>query len=238
MALERLILVRHGESEGNVAAAEADRTHALRVAVPARDADVVLTALGREQAADLGDRLARLDAAERPGAVRVSPYVRARETASIALERAGLGLEPEVDERLRDRELGILDALTWRGIVELHPDEAERRRWLGKYYHRPPGGESWADVQLRVRSALHDLDGQGGTVLVVCHDAVIWLFRAVLEHLGEQELLDAARRDPIKNASLTVLERDGAGWRATLVNDVGHVEEPTVHGRESDDVHA
>ena len=59
-----------------------------------------------------------------------------------------------VDERLREKEFGILDRLTRSGIEELHPDQAEFRQLLGKFYHRPPGGESWCDVILRLRSAL------------------------------------------------------------------------------------
>ena len=63
-----------------------------------------------------------------------------------------------LDERLRDRELGVLDRLTRRGVEARHPEEAELRRRLGKFYHRPAGGESWADIALRVRTALADLD--------------------------------------------------------------------------------
>ncbi len=65
------------------------------------------------------------------------------------------------DERLRDRELGILDRLTRLGVKTRYPDEAERRLWLGKLYYRPPGGESWADVALRLRSILDELNTLG-----------------------------------------------------------------------------
>jgi len=227
-----LVLVRHGESLANVAAEEAEASGALRIAVPARDADVELSDRGRGQAKDLGRRLATEPVVD---AVWVSPYRRAQETAAIALSAAGWDRSPRVDERLRDRELGILDALTGRGVRELHPDEAERRRWLGKYYYRPPGGESWADVALRVRSLVPDLGTSGERVLVVAHDAVIWLFRAVLERIEERPLLDLAAADPIRNASITRLVGDGSGpWRAALVNDVGHVAEVTEHGGRPD----
>src|SRR5918993_1533826 len=84
----------------------------------------------------------------------VSPYLRARQTLTIALGVPDTSAAISVDERLRDRELGILDLLTRQGVARLHPGEAERRRHLGKFYHRPPGGESWADVALRLRSFL------------------------------------------------------------------------------------
>ena len=77
---------------------------------------------------------------------------------------------PRLDERLRDRELGILDRLTSAGVEARFLEEGERRRWLGKFYYRPPGGESWADVVLRLRSLLADLDREhpGQEVLLVC----------------------------------------------------------------------
>jgi broad specificity phosphatase PhoE len=225
-SLTELLLVRHGESEANVAAADAGTAGALRIDVPARDADVRLSATGREQAAALGGRLGGLAAADAPDAAWVSPYLRAQETLAVALEHAGTSLPTVVDERLRDRELGILDTLTSRGVAELHPEEAARRRFLGKYYYRAPGGESWADVALRIRSVLRDLDDSGAArVLVVTHDAVITLFRSVCEGIAEPELLELAAANPIRNASLTRLVREPGDrlWRAAAVNDVEHL---------------
>ncbi|OMH32244.1 histidine phosphatase family protein [Tersicoccus sp. Bi-70] len=249
--VRRLILARHGESEANRAVAEADAAGADRIAVPARDADVELSPTGREQAEALGHHLASGDqatddAAFTPDAIWVSPYVRARQTTAIALDTAGLDLTPRVDERLRDRELGILDALTGRGVRSLYPDEADRRQYLGKFYYRAPGGESWADVALRIRSVLADVEATDAeTVMIVCHDAVISLIRYVCERIEEADLLEDARVNPMPNAAVTVLERvdDGSGtgpdWRAVLVNDVAHLERHdaavTRHSGESDD---
>ena len=67
--------------------------------------------------------------------------------------RGGFG-EIALDERLREKEFGVLDRLTREGIAELYSQQAEFRRVLGKFYHRPPAGESWCDVILRLRSAL------------------------------------------------------------------------------------
>jgi broad specificity phosphatase PhoE len=236
MPLTELLLVRHGESEANVAAAEAYASGALRIAVPARDADVELSPTGVAQATALGRRLGELPAAEAPQAVWVSTYRRARSTAEHALAAAGLDLPTTVDERPRDRELGILDTLTWHGVEELHPEEAERRRFLGKYYHRPPGGESWVDVAQRLRSALRDVEDAGvERVLVVSHDAVVMLIRSVLEGIQEAELLELSRTDPVRNASITRLVRVGGEWVAERVNDISHLEgraPSTEHGGE------
>lgn len=189
-----LLLIRHGESEGNVAATEARLAGAEVIDVPARDADVNLSGTGRDQAKALGTALARIADELRPDAIVSSPYARARQTAEIAVETAGWPVKVLTDERLRDRELGILDRLTRLGVKTRYPDEAERRLWLGKLYYRPPGGESWADVALRLRSILDELNtlGTGHRVMLVCHDAVILLVRYVLEGMSEHEILDLA----------------------------------------------
>jgi glucosyl-3-phosphoglycerate phosphatase len=226
MGVSELWLVRHGESEGNVAAAEANAAGAEEIAVPARDPDVRLSELGRRQAAAVGAALAGRDAATRLDGVLCSPYERARETARLALDTAGLQLPLRIDERLRDRELGVLDRLTEAGVVARYPEEHERRRWQGKFYHRPAGGESWADVALRLRSWLSDLDAEtaGTRVLVVCHDVVIVLLRYICEGLDEEGVMDLARATPVRNAALGRLVRaDGGPWTVVEYDDVEHL---------------
>jgi broad specificity phosphatase PhoE len=222
----QLLLVRHGESEGNVAATLAHETGAHVIPVPARDADVELSDTGREQALALGRLLAGFPDESR-AAVWSSPYLRARQTAELAVTTGGWQTPVLVDERLRDRELGILDMLTSLGVEARLPEEAERRRWLGKFYYRPPGGESWADVALRLRSLLTDLDRRhpGQSVMLVCHDAVILLIRYILEGLTERELLDIAAATTILNASVSRFVRpDGNGpWQLESFNMADHL---------------
>lgn len=227
-----LLLIRHGESEGNVAATEARLAGAEVIDVPARDADVNLSDTGREQAKALGTALARIAEEFRPDAVVSSPYARALQTAEIGVETAGWNVKVRTDERLRDRELGILDRLTRFGVETRFPEEAERRLWLGKLYYRPPGGESWADVALRLRSVLDELNSLGTDhrVMLVCHDAVILLFRYVLEGMNEQEILDLAAGTSVLNASITRYVRpSGEGpWTLESFNVADHLAEQGV----------
>jgi broad specificity phosphatase PhoE len=103
------------------------------------------------------------------------------------------GLDPRqvrlrVDERLREKEFGILDRLTVRGIRERHPDLAAQRSHVGKFYFRPPGGESWCDVVLRLRSVMEMVsrEHEGQRVLVVAHQVIVHCMRYLLESLEEQ----------------------------------------------------
>jgi broad specificity phosphatase PhoE len=219
-----LVLVRHGESIGNVADAEARRSGAARLELSARDADVALSDAGRDQAEAVGRWLSALDEEHRPVLVLSSPYARAADTARAAV--ADTGLEVVVDERLRERDLGLLDGLTSSGLTAEFPDEAARRKKLGKFYYQPPSGESWADVVLRVRSLLADLregyDGQ--RVCAFSHQAVIMSFRYVLEDLDEQTLLDLEHSAPVPNASLTRYRRSGDRLELVTAGDTSVVE--------------
>jgi broad specificity phosphatase PhoE len=221
-----LTLVRHGESNGNVArdAAEAAGHHMIDVAE--RDMDVALSLRGRRQSEALGEWLGGLPHRRRPCVALSSPYERARETARLALDTAGLDIPLVLDERLREREFGVLDRLTKAGIVDRYPEQAEARARVGKFYHRPPGGESWCDVALRVRSALDSVTREygGEHVLVVAHQVVITMFRYVIEGLTEAEILAIDRSEELANCSVTsyvsVGRRGAGGMRRESYNEV------------------
>jgi broad specificity phosphatase PhoE len=200
-----LVLVRHGESVGNLADSEARERKAERLDIELRDADVPLSQTGQQQADAVGHLIEDLDDDRRPEVVVCSPYRRAAETAERALEAWQGHSEPVIDERLRERDLGAFDRLTWRGIEAQYAQEAERRNHVGKFYYQPPSGESWCDVTLRIRSLLHDLrEGyEGRRVWLFTHQAVIMSFRYVLENLTEQELLDIDKHERLPNCSMT-----------------------------------
>src|SRR6478609_3531318 len=204
---ERLWLVRHGQSQGNVARDAADQAGAHEIDIEMRDVDVPLSALGEEQARAAGHWFAALPRNERPEIILSSPYVRARQTAEIICEQGALAGGPArtiVDERLREREFGIFDRLTTAGIRHKFPEEAAHRRRLGKFYHRPPGGESWADVILRLRSALNTINLHfcDRRVLIVCHQVVVLCMRYILEELTEQDILKIDRQAEILNCGI------------------------------------
>jgi 2,3-bisphosphoglycerate-dependent phosphoglycerate mutase len=184
----RLILARHGE-----AAYETDTM---------TDFGGSLTALGRAQARELGERLA----GERVAGVVCSELARAVQTAEIA---AGvLGLPVRVRERLQEYPAGdYLGRPYERGFFE-----ALVTSWLaGDLAAGVPGGETGRETADRVLGVLQDLADQyrGETVLVVSHGGVILALWGAIAPGSP----DAPGKDLVLNGSTYVFENDADGWR-------------------------
>ncbi|MES2986589.1 MAG: histidine phosphatase family protein [Pseudomonadota bacterium] len=213
----RLWLVRHGQSAGNVAR---DRAHAegqLRIPLDHRDVDIPLSELGERQAEALGRWFADGSGNDVPDIILSSPYLRSRETARRFRDAGGAdaGEAICIDERLREKEFGILDGLTIAGVAAEEPQQAEFRRLLGKFYHRPPGGESWVDVIFRLRSLMDtvSLHYPGRRVMIVAHQVVVLCLRYVIENLSEAEILAIDRESDVANCSVTEYAHDPAAGK-------------------------
>jgi probable phosphoglycerate mutase len=198
-----LVIVRHGESERNVAKDRAKRgASAHTFGLGLRDMDTPLTKRGLQQARETGAALAK---PYRFDAVFSSPYRRALQTSECIL--SCLEDKPPIvlEERLREIEFGILDGLTKEGIKKKYPEEYARREREKKYWYRPPGGESRPDVALRVHSFLGTLtrDYRGKSVFIVCHSVVVLIFRRLLERWTEDQYLRVDREEDVLNCSVT-----------------------------------
>ena len=217
--MNQLVIVRHGESQRNVGKGEALLAGRLEYHGGIRDMDVTLTPRGVAQAEATGKHLAREFRFDR---VFVSPYERTVQTTQLIRKHFPHPVDLTLEERIREKEFGILDGLTKEGIKKKYPEEWRRRERDGKYYYRPPGGESYPDVALRVHSFLGTLvrDCRQQSVLVVCHSVVVLMFRRLLERFTEKELL-AIDRDPeqdVCNCSITWYEFDPrAGNKGRMV---------------------
>jgi len=240
VTVDRLWLVRHGQSEGNVADQLAISHGSPTIDIDVRDPDVPLSELGRRQAVAIGRRLAAEPTGRRPTHVVSSPFERAYATARIALAEADLELPVERDERVRERDLGLFDGLTAIGIRERYPDEAARRAKLGKFYYRPPHGESWTDVAARVRGLLAELRTapQPMRVVVFSHQAVLFVMRYVVEGLTEQEILQIDRTTRFHNGGITSYERAADGQLRLVEHDaIGHLNEHGAPATAGHDTH-
>ncbi|WP_336621867.1 histidine phosphatase family protein [Variovorax sp. J22R115] len=217
----QLWIVRHGQSAGNVARDAAESGGLAVIELAWRDIDVPLSELGVEQSIAVGDWFASLAPNDQPEVILCSPYERARQTAQLVAERARWASSSatlRLDERLREKEFGILDRLTKFGIQQKHPDLHEQRTHVGKFYFRPPGGESWCDVILRLRSLIEMITREYSQrrVLVVAHQVIVNCMRYLLEHLDEKQILEIDRQGDVPNCAIT-------SYRA-------------VRGKEDDDV--
>jgi len=219
---QEIWLVRHGQSAGNVARDVAEAAAGHMIDIAERDVDVPLSELGVRQSQALGSWFAALDESVRPNVVLHSPYVRAAETAKLLmrqLDRDTL-LAVHADERLREKEFGILDRLTTHGIAHKYPELYAQRQHVGKFYFRPPGGESWCDVVLRLRSLLDTISREycGDRVLIVAHQVIVNCFRYLIERLDEASILAFDRAGDVPNCSVTSYAFDPeAGKRGKLV---------------------
>jgi broad specificity phosphatase PhoE len=127
-----------------------------------------------------------------------------------------------LDERLREKEFGILDRLTRHGIREKYPELHEQRSHVGKFYFRPPGGESWCDVILRLRSLTEMMTREHGgqRVLVVAHQVIVNCMRYLVENLDEEKILAIDRLGDVPNCGITSYryDRQSDGLVPDLVN--------------------
>lgn len=191
-----LYLVRHGESEGNVATGlsmQGDHSVFTEDFCRRHSSTLRLTDKGRQQAAAAGEWLKNRDNNENPMFDRylVSSYARAMETAA----RLDLpGARWLIDPYLRERDMGDFDIMSEEDKQNLHPRAFEAYS-LDPFYWRPPNGESMAELCLRVDRVLDTLhrECQDKRVIIVCHGMVMWAFVIRLERLTPEEFLNSKR---------------------------------------------
>lgn len=161
----------------------------------------------RDVAADFsGVSVAGL-AAEIAGAALVaSPARRCLETAAALCP----GLTPETDPRLWEQDFGAWEGLPFAELPDLGPLAG-----AALAAHRPPRGESFADLCTRVRPSLEALAARGGRVAVVAHAGVV---RAALARvMGD---VGGALAFQVAPLSLTRIIAGPGGWSIACVNRV------------------
>ena len=173
--------------------------------------EVPLDDTGRAQALELAERAAGYDFR----ALWCSPLLRARETADAVA--AKIGLEPKEDARLMETDAGDWTNLTFVEVRARTPElfDAFAAADPGFAF---PGGESFAEQELRVSAALADVERGALPALVVCHGMVI---RAAFASRSRDGSVPFQR---VPNAALVPLEPIAAesvelgGGEATLAS--------------------
>jgi broad specificity phosphatase PhoE len=199
-----LILIRHGETEGNV----------QQVWHGALDAP--LTARGQAQVQATAQRMVELAKQYPIDIFYVSPLPRAHSTASAIA--SAINAELISEDGLREFSLG-----DWEGRTFLDLKEREQlwERWRVDPWFTPPNGESPGSFNQRAVAALQNLTNRhpGQTILAVTHSGVICTVLATWLG-GHPE--DWQHWEP-HNCAITILRANDDGWQPILVNDVSHL---------------
>jgi broad specificity phosphatase PhoE len=206
METTRVLLVRHGKSQGN-----AERRFGGHTATP-------LSELGHRQA----EATARALASENISAIYSSDLLRAVQTAEPLARETGLRVEQT--DAFRERSVGLMEGLTFEEAATAHPEEyaALLRRDFERVL---AGGESYRQLLDRASARL-DLaveQNRGGTVAVFSHTGTICIL--ILHLMGA---LDSPELKPVwvssSNCGVTrfAIERGGL-TRLLNTNDTRHL---------------
>ena len=191
----KLLLIRHGESQGNV-------TRQWQGWL-----DAPLTRRGQEQAQRLAERLQQwsVEKSEPIAAIYSSTLARAYQTASILARRCGVPLV--LDKRLRERHIGELQGLTWPEIETRYPELAQTIRQR-RAVPALPGGETPFDLAERVCQAVEGIiarangRAQAENVAIVSHGGALNAYFNRLVGRGD----DMPFLFRFGNASLSIVE--------------------------------
>lgn len=197
--IEQLILVRHGETEHNVAG------------IVQGWSDSELSERGRRQVVRLAERLKTFEA----DVIFSSPLQRAMTTAQHIAGTTGL--EVRTLDGLREMNYGRWEGQSFLDIRKT--DESIYRRWIADSSFACPEGESHDDVLARIRGALDSLNGAKRPI-VVAHGTAIRIAATALLDLP----LSASRSFAQDNTAVNVFLRRGGRWVMKLWNDTTHCE--------------
>jgi len=168
-----------------------------------------LSVQGREQIPAIVECLSQIV----PKAICTSDLRRAIETADPIARH--FGLDYATSASLREMNFGAWEELTWKEVELQYPEDA--RAWAKLFpHHRPPGGESFLELQSRVVEELEQLAkyAESGCMLAVTHagfirTAVAWVLGVPSERIS---------RISQDHGSLNVLEKIGDHWTVTALN--------------------
>ena len=202
-----LYFARHGQTQANLEKRFSGRR------------DTPLTALGREQARELGLVLRR-ELGDAPAPVFISsPLQRARTTMEIALETLGAPLEYTTDPRIQEIDLGRWDQLTDAEARALDPAYFDARA-KDKWNIPAPNGENYKDVAIRLAAFVGNLKAD---TFIVSHGAATRILRGLF--LG----LDASQMSALDEPQGVVFQARG-GEIVQLASAGGAVSNPASMG--------
>lgn len=204
MTTTRFCLVRHGETDWNVARRLQGHT------------DIDLNTHGVKQALQMAKALKDINL--QFDVLYTSDLIRAVKTAK-AIEEI-FGVNAITAEALRERHLGALQGLTIIDAPNLEP-ELWNIHLSRNLEHDLRGGESIKRFAERIHRGLETIRMQhlGNTILLVSHGGAI----EMMYRLASNQALEAERTVSVPNASLNWISHDGSSWKVDRWADTSHL---------------
>ena len=205
MTTTRFCLVRHGETDWNVARRLQGHT------------DIDLNARGLTQAKQLANSLKAIDL--QFDVLYTSDLLRAAKTAQAIEEE--FGIKALIDPALRERHLGAL-----QGLSTTEAPQVESELWdihiSRDLNHDLRGGESIRRFAERIHQALEQIRQQhpGKTILLVSHGGAL----DMMYRLASGQALDSEKAVSVPNASLSWISHNGETWNVDRWADISHLE--------------
>ena len=203
----RILLVRHGESAGNVD---------ISVHGTMADHAIPLSDRGKAQAVHAGERLddfLRTQPSENSFRLWTSPYKRTRQTADGLEQSAGNWMKDRREHILLcEQQFGLFDGVPDEDLSTRFPTEyahyEKQEKFEGKFWARMPLGESRFDVATRVHQAFgtfhRDAEKNGiNDIIVVCHGVTLRAFVMMWCHRTPEWFEDEKNPD---NCAICLIE--------------------------------
>ena len=194
---ERFFIARHGETVFNaVSRMQGDAPH------------TPLTRTGFAQADEMGALLRVLLGPKPALDLWSSPSGRALQTLAVIAEHLELDWhQARIDDRLREIDIGDWGGRYYADVAAESGEMIDRE--AGLFSRRPPGGEYYDDVAVRLRAWLDDMKGETPDRLVVMHGMSSRVLRGLLTGAPERTGFAAPIADGIRQGALVEI-RDGA----------------------------
>lgn len=212
-----LVFVRHAQSVGNIMSRDE------RAQSPIPNHAYPLTEVGRQQSAVVGSYLANTFGPIYFQRVFDTDFLRSVTTLDIILEGlmppAGGAPVRRTDSRLNEKWDGIFHEMTRKEIEQQYPEQVRLRERAGYHLYRAPGGENCPDVELRIRSFLHDYRELMESVnfLIVGHGRWFTIFQKIIHQWSAKEFMERKEAEDCENCSVTFYEDLSGGAPATCV---------------------
>jgi len=196
----KLVFIRHGQTELNTAGL----THKP-------GSEIGLDVVGKDQARKTAIYCQTLSL----DALFSSPEKRAIETANIISEHDHLS--NNVSAKIKERDWGDWNGKPWEEIKAILDEKTLHDR----YTFIPPNGESWEQMELRMKSFLDEINSQTATCVgVVTHGGAM---RGLMPILNNKPLNTSLAYD-FANASVTIIDHVNGKYSEVVVNSVEHLQ--------------